>query len=36
MKRLMEKMAGLDRVGITLTRWGLIVVLLWIGGLQVF
>ena len=36
MKRLMEKMAGLDRVGITLTRWGLIVVLLWIGGLKVF
>lgn len=29
-------MAGVDRLGITLTRLGLVVVLLWIGGLKVF
>ncbi|RYD33082.1 MAG: DUF417 domain-containing protein [Verrucomicrobiaceae bacterium] len=32
----MEKMANADRLGVTLTRWGLIVVLMWIGGLKVF
>jgi uncharacterized membrane protein YkgB len=34
--RLFELAAGLDRVGITVTRIGLIIVLLWIGGLKVF
>jgi uncharacterized membrane protein YkgB len=36
MQTWMEKLANLDRLGVTLTRWGLIVVLLWIGGLKVF
>lgn len=33
---LFETAARLDRVGITLTRVGLVVVLVWIGGLKVF
>lgn len=36
MEQLMKKMAGAERVGISLTRFGLIVVLLWIGGLKIF
>ena len=34
--RLFELAARLDRVGIAVTRSGLIVVLVWIGGLKVF
>src|ERR1700757_1525298 len=34
--RLLELAAKLDRVGITVTRIGLVVVLVWIGGLKVF
>jgi uncharacterized membrane protein YkgB len=34
--RLFEWAARLDRVGITLTRIGLVVVLAWIGGLKIF
>jgi uncharacterized membrane protein YkgB len=34
--RLFETAARMERVGITLTRIGLIIVLLWIGGLKVF
>lgn len=34
--RLFEMAAKLDRVGVTVTRIGLIVVLLWIGGLKAF
>jgi uncharacterized membrane protein YkgB len=34
--KLFELAARLDRVGITVTRIGLIVVLVWIGGLKVF
>src|SRR3954471_20544013 len=34
--RLFETAARLDRVGIALTRAGLVVVLVWIGGLKVF
>jgi len=34
--RLFESAAKLDRVGITLTRIGLVVVLVWIGSLKVF
>jgi uncharacterized membrane protein YkgB len=33
---LFELAARLDRLGITLTRIGLIVVLVWIGGLKVY
>jgi uncharacterized membrane protein YkgB len=33
--RLLGLAAGLDRVGITVTRLGLVVVLVWIGGLKV-
>ncbi len=36
MVRLFELAARMDRVGVTLTRAGLIVVLLWIGGLKAF
>lgn len=36
MNRWMEKMAAADQLGIKMTRWGLILVLLWIGGLKVF
>ena len=36
MQRLLELAARTDRWGVTLTRVGLIVVLLWIGGLKVF
>ncbi|QDT52970.1 Inner membrane protein YkgB [Caulifigura coniformis] len=36
MTRLLELASGADRVGITVTRIGLIVVLLWIGGLKAF
>lgn len=34
--RLLQQAARTDRLGITVTRLGLIVVLLWIGGLKVF
>jgi uncharacterized membrane protein YkgB len=34
--RVSEGVARLDRVGIALTRIGLVVVLVWIGGLKVF
>jgi uncharacterized membrane protein YkgB len=34
--KLFELAARLDRVGITVTRIGLVVVLMWIGGLKVF
>jgi reactive chlorine resistance protein C len=34
--RLFEQAARLDRVGVTVTRIGLVVVLVWIGGLKVF
>ena len=34
--KLFELTARLDRVGITVTRIGLVVVLVWIGGLKVF
>ncbi len=34
--KLFELAARLDRVGLTVTRIGLVVVLLWIGGLKVF
>lgn len=34
--RVFEATARLDRVGITLTRVGLVVVLVWIGGLKAF
>jgi uncharacterized membrane protein YkgB len=34
--KLFELAAHLDRVGITVTRIGLVVVLVWIGGLKVF
>lgn len=34
--RLYELASRMDRIGITVTRIGLIVVLLWIGGLKVF
>src|SRR5258708_4854310 len=34
--RLFESAARLDRVGLSLTRAGLVVVLVWIGGLKVF
>ncbi|WP_406696576.1 DUF417 family protein [Singulisphaera sp. Ch08] len=36
LQRLMEVAAKADRLGITVTRLGLIVVLLWIGGLKAF
>ena len=36
MHRLFEWAARMDRVGVTVTRIGLIVVLLWIGGLKAF
>lgn len=35
MRRLFEAAAGMDRFGVAVTRVGLIVVLLWIGGLKV-
>jgi uncharacterized membrane protein YkgB len=34
--RLFERAARMDRIGIAVTRLGLIVVLLWIGGLKAF
>jgi uncharacterized membrane protein YkgB len=34
--RLFESAAKLDRVAVTVTRIGLVVVLLWIGGLKIF
>src|SRR5947199_4933841 len=34
--KLMEVASRMDRVGVTLTRAGLIVVLVWIGGLKAF
>lgn len=34
--RLFEAAAGADRVGVAVTRLGLVVVLVWIGGLKVF
>jgi uncharacterized membrane protein YkgB len=36
MNKLFESAARLDRVGVALTRIGLVVVLVWIGGLKVF
>jgi uncharacterized membrane protein YkgB len=36
MRKLFELAAGMDRAGIIVTRIGLIVVLLWIGGLKAF
>lgn len=36
MVKLFEALARLDKVGVTVARLGLIVVLLWIGGLKVF
>jgi uncharacterized membrane protein YkgB len=36
MKKLFELAARMDRLGITITRLGLILVLLWIGGLKAF
>jgi uncharacterized membrane protein YkgB len=36
MTRLLELASRMDRVGITVTRTGLILVLLWIGGLKAF
>lgn len=36
MTKLFELAARMDRIGIAVTRIGLIVVLLWIGGLKVF
>ena len=35
-QRLFEAAARMDRIGVAVTRAGLIVVLLWIGGLKVF
>ena len=35
LNRFLTLAAGSDRIGIALTRAGLIVVLLWIGGLKV-
>lgn len=35
-KRLLELAARMDRVGVAVTRAGLIIVLLWIGGLKAF
>jgi uncharacterized membrane protein YkgB len=35
-KKIFGFAAGLDRVGIVMTRIGLVVVLVWIGGLKVF
>src|SRR5438270_1069594 len=35
-KLLFSLAAGLDRVGIVVTRVGLVMVLVWIGGLKVF
>ena len=34
--KLFELASRMDKVGVTLTRVGLIVVLLWIGGLKAF
>jgi uncharacterized membrane protein YkgB len=36
MKKLFEYAAGLQNTGIHLTRWGIVIVMLWIGGLKVF
>lgn len=36
MLKLLELASRMDKVGVTLTRTGLIVVLLWIGGLKAF
>ncbi|WP_437204210.1 DUF417 family protein [Planctomicrobium sp. SH664] len=36
MQKLFEVAARMDKVGVKVTRWGLIVVLLWIGGLKAF
>ena len=36
MRRLFEAAAGMDRIGMAVTRIGLIVVLCWIGGLKVY
>jgi uncharacterized membrane protein YkgB len=35
-RKLFEMAASLDKVGVTVTRIGLIIVLLWIGGLKAF
>jgi uncharacterized membrane protein YkgB len=34
-RKLFEAAAGMDRIGVTITRLGLIIVLVWIGGLKV-
>jgi uncharacterized membrane protein YkgB len=36
LNKLFEVAAKLDRAGITLTRIGLVVVLVWIGGLKIY
>ncbi len=36
MRSFFQFAAQADRLGIAMTRWGLIIVLLWIGGLKVF
>jgi uncharacterized membrane protein YkgB len=36
MRKLIELASRMDKVGVTVTRLGLIVVLLWIGGLKAF
>lgn len=36
MRTVFELAARMDKLGVTLTRIGLIVVLLWIGGLKAF
>lgn len=36
MRKLFEMAASLDKVGVTVTRIGLIIVLVWIGGLKAF
>lgn len=36
MRKLFEMAANLDKVGVTVTRIGLIIVLVWIGGLKAF
>ena len=35
MNQILTMMAGADRIGVAVTRLGLIVVLLWIGSLKV-
>ena len=35
-KKLFSYAAGLQNTGINLARWGIVIVLLWIGGLKAF